>query len=627
MLCTAAAGYGKPVRIDTGEITPGAATLVELLRRQAERYGDKVVFAYSDNGDEEGRIQLSYAELDRKARAIGATLQAAGAAGQRVLVFCRNGFEHIAGFFGCWYAGAVAVPVHEKFPPRLSWVIPDAEPAFAVTSVEMPMHIMVSVDGLVEMIGGQRLRWSLTDRGDPEAWVPPEQNPDATALLMYTSGTTAAPKAVVQTHRNILCNVAAMNQVSGDNDQTVGVSWMPHQHNMSLVSQLVAIINAGATGIGMSPDLFTQRPMRWLEMIAEIRATATGAPSWAYASCVEHSSAAERAALDLSCLVNAAGGAQSTSAADLRAFAEAFAEAGFRPEVFRAGYGLAEATSGVSGSMVSTVPVVACLNRTALADGRVVDVEPCDAEAIELVSSGVPLAGQLVVVVDPESRNECSAGELGEIWVAGYNVAQGYWRRPEETRQTFGGFLAGTEEGPFLRTGDLGFLRDGELFVAGRCRDLITIGGSNYYPDDIEATVQAAHPALLSGRGAVFAVPPKTGEEVLPDDLIVAQEVNLPRVDETELGEIAKVVESAISERHGIEMASMLLIAAGGLPSTAIGKVQRNRCRQLFDDRALETLAEWHAAQLPRGNPRDAREALLFNDLAAAQHRRQREGR
>lgn len=613
------------MRIDTGPVTPTAPTLVELLRRQAQRYGDKVVFAYSDDGDDEGRIQISYAELDRKARAIGATLQSAGAAGQRVLVFCRTGFEHIAGFFGCWYAGAIAVPVHEKFGPRLSWVVPDVEPAFAITSVEMPMQIMLSVDGLVQMVGGAPLQWALTDRGDPDAWVPPEVSPSDTALLLYTSGTTVSPKAVVLTHHNIVSNVAAMRRAVGDDEHSLGVSWMPHQHSMSLVSQILVIVDAGATGIGMSPDVFTERPIRWLEVISRLRATGTSAPHWAYPACVQHSTPDERAALDLSCLTGAGGGIQAISPADVREFADAFAVAGFRPEAFHAGYGLTEATSGVSSGDAATPPVVGALDPAALADGRVVDAAPGDEAAVEIIGSGPPLEGQLVVIVDPETRQECGADQIGEIWVAGSNVAQGYWRRPEETRETFGGFLADTGEGPFLRTGDLGFFGNGELFVTGRCKDLVTVGGSKYYPDTIEATVQAAHPALLSGRGAVFAVPAE--KNYLPDQLIVAQEVDLPRVDEAELTKIAEAVQAAISARHGIEAASVLLVAAGGLPATATGKVQRGRCHQLFSDHALPTLAEWHAAQRSHRNAANDKEALLASDLTAARVRREREAR
>lgn len=417
-----------------------------------------------------------------------------------------------------------------------------------------------------------------------------------------------------------------MQAGSRNDDQTIGLSWMPHQHNMSLIAQIVAIVHLGATGIGIAPDGFTKNPMLWLEVASRVRATTTGAPYWAFTSCVERSSPAERAALDLSALVGAAGGVQSTAPAEMRAFAEAFAVAGFRPEAFLTGYGLAEATSGVSGSAGSTVPTVASLHRAALVGGRVVDSAPGDPATVDILSSGVPHAGQRIVVVDPQTYQECEVDEVGEIWVTGSNVAQGYWRRPEETRETFGGYLADTGEGPFLRTGDLGFLRDGELFVIGRCKDLITIGGSKHYPDVIEATVQAAHSALLAGRGAAFAV--QSDEELLPGQLIVAQEVDLPSVGEAELSEIADAVQAAVSARCGIPVASLLLVSAGGLPSTAIGKIQRDQCRQLSRDGALETLAEWHAAERrPGGNARHRGEAIFWSDLAAARTRRERETR
>lgn len=615
------------MRIGTGAVTPTADTLVALLRRQAERYGEKVVFGYSDDGGESGRIQFSYGELDRKARAIAATLQASGAAGERVLVFCRNGLEHIAGVFGCWYAGAIAVPVHESFPPRLSWVVPDVEPAFALTSAQMTMVTKTSVDTLVQMLGREPLRWALTEYGDAEAWVPPDVTPDDTALLLYTSGTTSSPKAVVLTHRNIMCNVKAMRIASGDNDTTIGVSWMPHQHSMSLIAQIVVVVDAGATGYGMSPDVFTARPIRWLEMISELGATSTSAPHWAYPTCVEHSRPAQRTALDLSGLVSVGGGIQAAGPADIAAFADAFAAAGFRPEAFHTGYGLTEATSGVSSGDAATVPVLGRLDQAALAEGRVVDAAGDDGAAIELLGSGPPIAGQLVVIVDPETWTECAADEIGEIWIAGSNVAQGYWRRPEETRETFGGMLADTGEGPFLRTGDLGFLRRGELFVTGRCKDLITIGGSKYYPDAIEATVSAAHPALLATRCAAFTVERERAEKLQPVELIVAQEVNLPRVGPNELDEIAAAITAAVGARYGIDVTSVLLVAGGGLPVTGTGKIQRERCRRLFAERGLQTLAEWHAPQRPYRNARTPNEELFLNDLAAAQTRQEREDR
>ncbi|HEU4361494.1 MAG TPA: fatty acyl-AMP ligase [Mycobacterium sp.] len=613
------------MRVASGDVAPAAETLVELLRRQADRYGDKVAFAYSDNGDDAGRTQLTYAELDRKARAIAVSLQTHGAAGQRVLVLVRPGLEHIAGIFGCWYAGAIAVPAHETLAPRLTWVIPDAQPSFALVDSSASINLKNVVDSIVLLAGDQPLTWVLTDRGDADGWVPPEVPPNATALLLYTSGSTAAPKAVVLTHHNVLCNLESIRRMTGDGDQTVGLSWMPHQQNMGLISQVIMVIYLGGTGIGMSFTSFQERPLRWLEAIARCRATVTSAPYGAYLRCVEHSTPAERAALDLSCLSGADGGAEPVDVVDLRRFVEAFAPAGLRREAFSTTYGLSEATSTISGRSASPIALVVHLDRAALAQDRVVEVAPGDPTAVEVLGSGPPVAGQLIVIVDPQTRRECGPGEVGEIWIAGPHVAQGYWRRPEQTEQAFRAFLADTGEGPFLRAGDLGFFHSGELFITGRCRDLVTIRGENHYLNSIEATVRACHPMLLGCRGVAVVTGFESEGVTSIEQLVVVHEVSPPRVSEIELRDIVDRVQAALGEQHGIGADSVILLTAGQLPTTAVGKIQRDQCRQQFIEHRLDVLAEWHTAVPSPVQVQDEREAVLLDDIRAAKARQQRE--
>jgi acyl-CoA synthetase (AMP-forming)/AMP-acid ligase II len=243
--------------------------------------------------------------------------------------------------------------------------------------------------------------------------------------------------------------------------------------------------------------------------------------------------------------------------------------------------------------------VVHHIERAALSEGRVVDASPEYAGTVAVVGCGRPQGGQRVIIVDPETRRERQADEDGEIWIAGLSVAQGYLGKPEETEHTFSAFLAETGEGPFLRTGDLGFLRSGEVFVTGRCKDLIIIRGDNYYPNDIEMTVQDCHPALLSGRGAVFAVMPESGAA---EQLVVVQEVALPRVGDVELAEMVAAMQTAINEHHGIQADSVVLVGPMRIPTTSSGKIQRSQCRQQFLDGDLETLAEWHAASPSDGD-------------------------
>ncbi|MEO9094458.1 MAG: AMP-binding protein, partial [Microbacteriaceae bacterium] len=347
---------------------PTAHNLVELLRQQAERYRDKVAFSFSYNGDDEDRSQLTYHELDIRARAIASNLQQQGAAGERVLVFCRPGLDGIAGFFGCLYAGAVAVPVHQRLAPRLSSVVPDAQAGFALGAPETQAKIKTAVDTLVGLIDGQPLRWCGTDAAaaDAEKWVAPDVDASAPALVQYTSGSTTSPKGVVLTQDNLLSNLEIVRQTWGGGDQDICLFWLPQHHDMGLIGGVLSPLYLGSTSILMSPGAFIERPMRWLEAMSRNRATFTGAPNFAYHLCVERSTPAERAALDLSHWSTAMNGAEPVRADTMRAFAEAFAPAGFRPEAFHPVYGLAEATLLVSGGSESAVPVVHHIDRGAL---------------------------------------------------------------------------------------------------------------------------------------------------------------------------------------------------------------------------------------------------------------------
>jgi acyl-CoA synthetase (AMP-forming)/AMP-acid ligase II len=580
----------------SADTTP--TTLVDLLRQQAERYQDKVAFSFSYNGDDKNKSQLTYQELDLKARAIAYRLQQQGAAGERVLLFCRPGLGPIAGYFGCVYAGAVPVPVHEKLAPRLASVVPDAYARFALAPPETPVKVKTAVDELVGAIGQQPLRWGLTDAAaaGTEKWVIPDIDANTPALIQYTSGTTRSPKGVVVTQRNILHNLAAISQTWDGDEHTISASWLPQHHDMGLIGGVLLQLYVGATTVLMSPAAFINHPMLWLEAISRNRATHTMAPNFGYDRCVEHSNAHERSGLDLSSLSVATVGAEPVRAASLEAFADAFASAGFRSEAISPAYGLAEATLLVSRGLVSALPVIHHLDRAALGEDRIVDASAEDPGAAAVVGCGRPQGGQRVIIVDPETRRKCEPDRVGEIWIAGPSVAQGYWNRPEETEQTFSAYLAEMDPdsfaGPFLRTGDLGFLRAGELFITGRCKDLIIIRGDNYYPNDIEVTVQGCHPALLSGRGAVFAVTPESGAA---EELVVVQEVDRAQAGAVELTDVIELIRTAITEHHGIGAHIVILAEQMRIPTTSSGKIQRSQCRQEFLDGELEGIAEWYA--------------------------------
>ncbi|ODR11904.1 fatty-acid--CoA ligase [Mycolicibacillus koreensis] len=568
--------------------------MTELLRKQADRHRDKLAFSFSYHGDDENRSQISYSELDTRARSIAATLQTRGAAGERVLVLCRPGLDCIAAYFGCVYTGAVAVPVHERLLPRLTSVVPDAQARFALASPQTPDPVRIAVDSLVD---GPPLHWASTADGDPDAWTVPDIDPEAPAMIQYTSGSTTAPRGVMLSHHNLLHNLAAIRPIWDGDEDSIGVYWLPPHHDMGLIGGVLSMIYAGSTTVLMSPTAFIKRPMSWLEAISRHRATVTVAPNFAFDRCVEHSTAGERAALDLSSLATVMNGAEPVRPETLRAFADAFAPAGFRPESFLPVYGLAEATLLVSGRSESHTPSIEHLDRTALGEHRVIEAQPDDPDPIALVGCGQP-RGQRIVIADPETRRPCGPDEVGEIWITGANVAQGYWENPVETQETFAARLAETDEGPFLRTGDLGFLRSGELFITGRCKDIVVMSGRNHYPHHIEATIQDSHRAFLRGRGAVFTAPPRPDAA---ERLVVVQEVDRPRITEAELAELLSALQVAISERHELQAQGVVLVAPLQIPTTSSGKIQRSKCRQQFIDGELDSVAQWHAAS-PRSN-------------------------
>ena len=405
---------------------------------------------------------------------------------------------------------------------------------------------------------------------------------------------------------------------SGD-ERAITVWWMPPHHDMGIIGGHLEMLYVGCTTVLMSPTAFIKQPMRWLEAVSRHRATLTAGPNFAYDLCVERSTPEERAALDLSSLSTVWNGAEPVRAETMRAFADAFAPAGFRPEAFSPVYGLAESTVLVSGGSDSAVPVVRHIDRTALQEDRIVEIAPEHPSAATLVGCGRPQGGQRLIIVDPETRVPCGPDEVGEIWIAGPSVAPGYWGRPAETEQAFAGFLSETGadqfRGPFLRSGDLGFLRSGELFITGRWKDLVVIDGHNYYPNDIERTVQDCHPAFLSGRGAVFAVTPGQGAI---EQLVVVQEVDRGRIGEAELAEMVTAIQTAITEHHGIRADSVILVEPMRIPTTSSGKIQRGQCRQQFLDRDLETVAEWHEPAPPPPDPEAAAKVAGLLKLALA---------
>jgi len=600
------------------EVTPTADTLVELLAQQASRLGEKVAFSYSYRGDGRDGAQVTYRELDYRARAIGAGLQRSGVMeGSPVLVLCRPGLDGIASIFGCWYAGAIAVPIAERVGPGMASVIADMQAGFALASPATPGGVRSAVDTLAARVGEPLVWCGTSEQDDAGAWQVPVIDGHSVAIIQYPPVSTRAARGVVMSHGNLMASLATLAETWPGGKHDVGVSWLATHHGMGLLGGVLAGIYRGCSTALLSPAAVMARPLSWLEAISRWRATMTVAPDVAYRWCVARSTPADRATLELSSLSTAITTGQPVRAATMRAFTQAFAPAGFRAEAFTPMYGLTEATGLVAGGAASPLPVVRHLDQAALGSDRVVDVASDDPAAVEVVSCGRTRAQ--VVIVDPQSRRPCGPNDVGEIWIAGPGVARGYWEAPALTEQTFGAMPARAHKGPFLRSGDRGFIRGGQLFVLGRCHDLMVLGGAHYYPYDIEATVADCHPLLVAGRGAVFtAAPPSGGAE----QLVVVQEVSR-RVSNTKYTDLIRLIQAGLTEHHDIQADSILLVASMQLPTTPDGTIHRSACRDHYLDGELDPLAEWPTPGPARG-PEEANVVELTQDVSA---RRQRAAR
>ncbi|HKO15732.1 MAG TPA: aminotransferase class I/II-fold pyridoxal phosphate-dependent enzyme, partial [Gemmatimonadaceae bacterium] len=565
-------------------------TLIDVLRLRADTIGDRVAYRFlpRDGADD---LPMTFAELDRRARAVAARLQEDARPGDRALLLYQPGLEYIAAFFGCLFAGVIAVPAYPPHPrrpdPRVPSIIGDSGATIGLTTAAL-FSRLERWRGDDPSLG--HLRWLATEHVDPPAtapaWRPPSCTRDSAAMLQYTSGSTSAPRGVILTHANLLHNLALLHRNFDPRPDDVGAFWLPPFHDMGLVGGILGPCYVGISSVLMPPATFLARPRCWLEAITKYRATTSGGPNFAYDLCVDRTSVEDRAGLDLSSWRTAFNGAEPVRAESLDRFARAFASAGFRRESFFPCYGLAEATLIVSGGPAGAGARELTVSRAALEHDRV--AAPADpSDAMRLVASGVPAPELTVCIVDTALREPCADGRVGEIWVSGPTVAQGYWGRDAESADTFAARLAedGAATGArrFLRTGDLGALMDGHLVVTGRLRDLIVLDGRNVYPNDVELAAERCHPDVRAGHVVAFAVE-RDGRE----QLVVALEVGR-RHDGADDGVVIAAVRSAVGSTFGILPDEVVLVRPGALPLTSSGKVRRRATREAYLHGELES--------------------------------------
>jgi len=572
---------------------PEGTTFVDVLRERALLQPEARVFTFLD---EAGESSITYRELDEGARAVAATLRQHLAPGDRALLLYPPGREYVLGFLGCLYAGVIAVPAYPPDPSRLARTLPRLQ----VLVADCRATAALTTSALIDMVGFltedapvlRALRWLATDALEPgatAAWSAPSLSSEDLAFLQYTSGSTGTPKGVMLSHRNLLHNSGLIALGFDASPQPVGVIWLPPYHDMGLIGGILQPLYRDIPTVLMSPLFFLQRPLNWLEAISRHGGTVSGGPNFAYELCVRKTTPEQRAALDLRSWEVAFCGAEPIRQETLDRFAEAFAPAGFRREAFYPCYGLAEGTLIVSGGRKAEPPQVRHFAREALLRG---EARAPDAghEGVPMIGCGGSLGDQEVRIVDPETRVPCAPGRVGEIWVRGASMAHGYWERSDDTARTFQARLAGSSEGPYLRTGDLGVLDGGELFVTGRRKDLLIIRGRNHYPQDLELTVERCDPGLRPGCGAAFSVD-SGGEERL---VVVHEFADRSGADlEMRTREVIALIRQTVAEQHELGVHAVVLLVPGSIPKTSSGKIQRHACRTAFLEGSLEAVGSW----------------------------------
>ena len=557
------------------------SNIVELLLYRAGVEPDTRAYTYLQADGQVG-LTLTYGELDRQARAIAVRLQQLAAPGERAIMLYGPGLEAVPAFFGCQYAGLIAVPI---IPPR-----PNQSPAvFLNILLDAGATLILTSQRVYDLAQAQygstaffeAMRWVVTDTtartGSPEAWVAVKAQPRDPCMLLYTSGSTSAPKGVVVTHANVLGHARALLLLSEPFPGETIVTWAPLFHAAGLIGAVLQPLTLQFQMVALSPLDVIEHPARWLQAVSRYQAAFSGSATFAYQMAVDRITPSEREGLDLSAWRYAFVGSEPIRADVLDRFARTYAPYGFNPAAFYPAYGLSEATLLVTGRAKGRTASFRHFDGAALKQGRVAPVEAGRAGAHTLVGCGHALPEEKIRIIDTDTLAPCEPDRIGEVWVSSARVAVGYWNKPEATEATFRGFVAGTGEGPFLRTGDLGFLFEDDLYIAGRLKEMIIVYGRNYYAQDIEAAAAGSHPHLGSAAAA-FAVTRAGAEQI-----VIYHELK-PDLDAPDIEAISQAVRQAVAQTLELPLHAVVLVEAGGLPRTPTGKLQRYQCREQFLD-------------------------------------------
>jgi len=565
-------------------------SLVDMLRRLAEEQPNQLAYRYLNDGEYD-EVVMTYEDLDRRARSIAALLQSSAKAGDRALLIFPPGLDFIAAYCGCLYAKILAIPVYYPHPARpeknLSIILriaADAKPTVALLTSPLCDVIKSRKEIADEFVHIKLLATDNDKINDwADQWKQPETGKNDLAFLQYTSGSTSIPKGVMISHGNLLHNLGLIEKCFGQSNKSHAVIWLPPYHDMGLIGGILQPLYTGYPATLLSHMMFLQRPIRWLQSISRFHATTSGGPNFAYDLCVKKIKPEQRELLDLSSWEVAFNGAEPIYNKTLDQFAEYFAPCGFRRKAFLPCYGLAEATLMVAGGPKGRTPVTQNLITSGLEQNQVIITPEKNGDTRTLVSCGRKIPDQQITIVNPETMTLCSSDQIGEIWVSGPSVAKGYWNKPLETGLTFGARLSNTDEGPFLRTGDLGFLHEGELYITGRLKNLIISDGKNHYSHDIEKTVERSHPAIRLAGCAVFSIIDSASERII----VIAEVENKLDVHSEQ---IIKAIRHAVAFNHDLHVDDIKLTNPGDIPRTTSGKIRHFLCKTNYMAEAFKEI-------------------------------------
>ncbi|WP_019505670.1 fatty acyl-AMP ligase [Pleurocapsa sp. PCC 7319] len=577
------------------------STIVNVLLKRSVNQPNQTAYTFLADGENESG-SCTYQELDLQARAIAVQLLTKVKPGDRALLVYpyTAGLEFIASFLGCLYAGVIAVTdyprQHIKSLNQYQDRIIDCQAAIALTTQEFADRVKGQFIANPSMaLKLKALPWIASDRVDLDLaakWQQPNITSNTLAYLQYTSGSTGQPKGVMITHGNVLHNSEVIYQSFGHHDRTKILMWLPMFHDMGLVGGVMQPLYTGLPAVLMSPIALAQKPFLWLQAMSRYQITTSGGPNFAYDLLCQKVTDEQRASLDLSNWEVAFAGAEPVRAETLAKFVELYQPCGFRKEAFYPCYGMAEATLFITGGNARKQPIITHIDKTALTEDQVVSVTPDHPNAKAVVSCGYSWLGDEIIIVDPETKTLCDG--VGEIWTVGKGIALGYWQRDEQTKNTFQATLANNPDQTYLRTGDLGFIKDGELYITGRIKDMMILWGRNHYPQHIEETVESCHPALRPNHGAAFSIE-VNGEE----QLVIAHEINRTDLRNLNAEEVIGAIRLAVGEQNLANVFAVALLKTGSIPKTSSGKIQRRACQSMFLDGSLNTVAHWQQSEIP----------------------------